>query len=268
MEEASNKRMASSYLFCGLPGIGKKKVAEELISKLWGVPVNPSHPDFFFISPNNSSSIQIERIRSLRVWLSRASLMAPIKAVILDEAHKMTTGAANSLLKTLEEPPVHTLLILITSSLYQILPTIRSRCRLLHFEPPPFKASISFMMADGDMSEENIRMLLQYSDGSLKRAKEIKDYGFEEAITKFQELSSGLKKSFRQISHQAEEWVQKEGDLVLLLQMIKKHLWNEMRAEDHWNYLEKMDQISRAQRNIEANVNKTLVLENLLMEIL
>jgi len=74
-----------------------------------------------------------EELRTVRGFLSRKSLSGRHKIVIVDDAHKMTEEAQNCLLKTLEEPPEHSMLVLILDRAREVLPTIRSRCQVVHF---------------------------------------------------------------------------------------------------------------------------------------
>ena len=133
------KRMAESgkiphaLLFSGEAQLGKKTIALEFISWLFGG--NPLlHPDFILIEPQ-AKQIQIGQIRDLAFRLSLKPIKAPLKATIIDESHSMTPEAQNCFLKTLEEPKGNTLLILITQLPHFLLPTIVSRCQSIKFYP-------------------------------------------------------------------------------------------------------------------------------------
>jgi len=133
------KRMAESgkiphaLLFSGEAQLGKKTIALEFISWLFGG--NPLlHPDFILIEPQEKQ-IQIGQIRDLAFRLSLKPIKAPLKATIIDESHSMTPEAQNCFLKTLEEPKGNTLLILITQLPHFLLPTIVSRCQSIKFYP-------------------------------------------------------------------------------------------------------------------------------------
>jgi DNA polymerase III subunit delta' len=92
------------------------------------------HPDFFLISPQ-SGQIRIEEIRAIDDALSLKPFEGKWKIVIVDEAHMMNSYAANAFLKTLEEPPKESLIILISSNPDRLPDTIRSRCSRLNFTP-------------------------------------------------------------------------------------------------------------------------------------
>jgi len=92
------------------------------------------HPDFLFIEPE-SRQIRIEEIRAIDDMLSLKPFEGRWKVVIVDEANTMNSFAANAFLKTLEEPPGDSLIILISSNPDRLPDTIRSRCSRLNFTP-------------------------------------------------------------------------------------------------------------------------------------
>jgi len=163
-------RIPSSYLFAGELGIGKKFTAINLAKALncqsteqraQGIELNNneltsqidacdecpsckkidsgSHPDFLLISPK-SGLIRIEEIRAIDDALSFKPFEGRKKVVITDEADTMNPYAANAFLKTLEEPPEDSLIILISSSPDRLPDTIRSRCSRINFTPLPAEA--------------------------------------------------------------------------------------------------------------------------------
>jgi DNA polymerase-3 subunit delta' len=92
------------------------------------------HPDFLLIEPHGGQ-IRIEEIRAVDNSLSLKPFEGSCKIVIVDEAHMMNSYAANAFLKTLEEPPKESLIILISSNPDRLPDTIRSRCSRLNFTP-------------------------------------------------------------------------------------------------------------------------------------
>lgn len=96
---------------------------------------NPVHPDLFHVRPEKKMrQIGAEATRELIGKLQVSATAAPTKVAIFHECDRMHLSAANIFLKTLEEPPAHTHLLLLTTRPYALLPTIRSRC--LHFRFP------------------------------------------------------------------------------------------------------------------------------------
>jgi len=94
-----------------------------------------SHPDLFTLRPaGKSRQISADATRALIGNLQMSPRLAPCKVAIIHEADRMHLTAANVFLKTLEEPPERTVILLLTTHPYVLLPTIRSRC--LHFRFP------------------------------------------------------------------------------------------------------------------------------------
>lgn len=162
LQSTASNRLAHAYLFVGAQGIGKMTVALEFVKNLLcekgcacGICEicrrigQNQHPDILFLNSDNNvkdrlieanqaekdPEIKIEQIRQLQHQISLSTFCAARKIVIIDRADQMTLDAANCLLKTLEEPPQKSLLILISSNYQRILPTIISRCQLIKFLP-------------------------------------------------------------------------------------------------------------------------------------
>lgn len=177
-------RIAHAYIFDGIPGCGKKTTALAFIQAIFcaerrGCGQCPSclkvshlqHPDLLMVAPEGIS-IKIDQIRELQKNFSYHPYEAPKKACIIDEADKMNPASANALLKTLEEPPGNALLILLTSNLDAVLPTVRSRCQRLSFSPVPQDAMETFLAAKG-FTLEQARLAASLSGGSIENALEI-----------------------------------------------------------------------------------------------
>ncbi|MBA2435482.1 MAG: AAA family ATPase [Verrucomicrobiota bacterium] len=126
-------RLAHAYLITGAPGSGKRELAAELAHRVNGAPAEEifagSAPDVHLASPESKSRrIVIEQIRSLEHALQMRASDGRRKVAVISEADRMMTQAANAFLKTLEEPPNNSLLLLL-SSIPEVLPaTILSRC--------------------------------------------------------------------------------------------------------------------------------------------
>ena len=102
---------------------------------------NQNSPDVLVIKPENS--IGIEEVRQIQKFLSRKPIRDDKNTVIVREAHLLTIPAQNALLKTLEEPPGNSLIYLITSSPYSLLPTVLSRVQITNFPNPPDHPDLS-----------------------------------------------------------------------------------------------------------------------------
>ena len=127
------------------------------------------HPDVRLIEPEKTT-ISIDQIRGMIGEISFQPMEARYRVMILDPAEQMRLEAHNSLLKTLEEPPSRTVIILVTTNPYMLLETIRSRSRILHFgEIPQDRIERHLIEKEGKTPEE-ARMSAALSGGSLAAA--------------------------------------------------------------------------------------------------
>jgi DNA polymerase III subunit delta' len=126
------------------------------------------HPDIRLIEPEKTT-IGIGQIRDMIEETTFQPLEARFRVVILDPAEQMRAEAHNSLLKTLEEPPSRTIIILVTTNPYMLLQTIRSRSRLLQFGEIPQDQIAQRLVNDGRPADE-ARLSAALSGGSLAAA--------------------------------------------------------------------------------------------------
>ena len=88
------------------------------------------------IEMDAASNNSVDDIRDLREHVAYAPLGGKYKVYILDEAHMLSTQAWNAFLKTLEEPPPHTIFVLATTEIQKVLPTVADRCHRFDFSRP------------------------------------------------------------------------------------------------------------------------------------
>jgi DNA polymerase-3 subunit delta' len=195
-----------AWLFHGPEGVGKE-LAAACFAQALTCPVKPmegcgecsscrrvlgrNHPDVTWVMPEDeqlqrgiagrsdfdhvpSRDIKVEQIRALGERLSFRPLEAKYKVAMLVNAHGMNPQAQNALLKTLEEPPRDTVLLLITSALDKLLPTIRSRCTKAEFGPLPAPFIATKLKAmKKKLTDEEAAQAAAMAGGSLKRALEL-----------------------------------------------------------------------------------------------
>ena len=179
------ERMPHALLFAGPESVGKylsaKTLAAALLCESGDAPCgtcrscrmveNESHPDLVVVRPDKQN-IKIGEIRKMQKDLSLAPYMAERRVCIIDEADKMRDEAANSILKTLEEPVGDVVFILITAKRYQLLDTIRSRCMLVQFGSVPWDALASELVRRG-ANEKDAFLAARLAGGRFAPAEEI-----------------------------------------------------------------------------------------------
>lgn len=173
-----------AILLNGVAGLGKNQFAQAFIYSLLCEQKNEqgyacgncrsciwlqaqSHPDFFLVQPDEEgTTIKIDMIRQLIDRLSQQTHQGGFKIAIISPAEAMPIGATNALLKTLEEPPSKTIIILICQQLYLLSATLRSRCQLLSFPTPDPTEAEKWLAQQITASPEQIKSLLAIAAGS------------------------------------------------------------------------------------------------------
>ncbi len=182
-----------SMLFCGIDGIGKKMAAQAMAATLLcHHPVNGSacggcpsckaliagtHPDFFTVEPEvkkGNGTIVIDLIREMQGKIARVPIMSKARAVIIDDAQTMNDAAANSLLKTIEEPGGQIYFILVTNSIMALLDTIISRCMREEFAGLS-PEDISSVLVKQGIPLHQANYLSTFADGSVRQAMLLND---------------------------------------------------------------------------------------------
>jgi len=180
-------RLHHAYLLTGPEGVGKKTVALALAKAVQCgeskhdfcgrcancVKIdNRNHPDVRVVSLlPKKNEISIEQVRVLEKELNYRPFSGGKKVAIIDPAPLMNPAAQNALLKTLEEPPAGSLLILIAASAGGLLPTLRSRCLSLSFAPLPARVVADYLISRQAMAAEEAALVAAASLGSLGRAR-------------------------------------------------------------------------------------------------
>lgn len=138
-----------------------------------------SHPDVHIIVPGRNE-IRIDEVRSLRQQAHRRPFEGRRSVFIVDPAERLTPAAANAILKTLEEPPPTTCIVLVASDPSALLPTVRSRCRLIPFHALPPSAVREALLRDGRLAEGDAVIVSTLSDGRIGRALSFDLEGYRE----------------------------------------------------------------------------------------
>ena len=165
-------RVAHAYAFVGPAGVGRKLTAfafaKALVAPGGGSTAaridRGAHPDVRLIRPTPPESnpkgallLRIESIRELGRLAALRPAEAPWKVFIVDDADRMTAATPQAFLKTLEEPPARTIIILILSQPRALPATVLSRCQIVRFRPRPVEGAVA-LLPDG-RGDERVRAL-------------------------------------------------------------------------------------------------------------
>jgi DNA polymerase-3 subunit delta' len=130
-----------------------------------------NHPDLFLMEPEaKGKQIKVDQVRDLIVFITLKSHSGGYKIALIAPAGAMNRNAANTLLKTLEEPPPQSLLLLLSHRPALLPITIRSRCQLLVFKGSMSKETTSWLIEQSDVPVNNPALLLSLAGGAPLRA--------------------------------------------------------------------------------------------------
>lgn len=189
-----NNNVLHSYMFIGQEGIGKYLFAKEFAKSILcvsddssSIPQKPcnscksctefdteNHPDFLTFQSEDGKNIKIEQIRYLQEKISEKPIVSSKKVYIINDSDLMTKEAQNCLLKTLEEPPLYAVIILVLSNENKLLNTIKSRCTKINFTPLTNEEIIQYFHTT--YGESNFSQnILEVCNGSIGKALKLKD---------------------------------------------------------------------------------------------
>jgi DNA polymerase-3 subunit delta' len=184
--------LAHSYLFWGNEGIGKKWVALQFAKSLNCLQGGSEqgdacdqcmacekiddglHPDVLVLEPENQT-LKVDQVRQMQRDLAYRPYEGRRRVCILAASDRMAPNMSNILLKTLEEPPLHTVIILLANNTRLLLPTILSRCQPIHFNPLPIPLVSQWLMKQKALDEKEAHLLASLSEGSPGKAMEIQE---------------------------------------------------------------------------------------------
>ncbi len=198
----SRGRLHHAWLLIGPEGGGKASFAYRAARRLLGAraaggaddlasdPADPTcrqilaraHPDLLVLQRDaedgkTRKGIPVDEARLLPEFFALTPAISPYRVAIIDSADDLNDSAANAILKVLEEPPARGVVFLISQSPGALLPTIRSRCRRLVFDPPAPDAARDFVMNKAGVDEARAARLLAMSGGAPGRAWRLAEAG-------------------------------------------------------------------------------------------
>jgi DNA polymerase-3 subunit delta' len=301
----ANGRLHHAYLFLGPEGVGKRTIGLSLAQAIHCNEVDNdscghclnclriqtgNHPDVRMIGPiAGKKEISIQQIRSIEKELSFRAFSGK-KIAIIDPATLMNMPAQNALLKTLEEPPRDSLLILVATNAGGLLPTLRSRCLRIAFGPLPRDLIAGYLAAKETMTRDAAEFVAAISMGSLGAALELdkeelveqrrnwveimdslRPGDYRAALNAAEALSSSREESLRFLAW-VETWYR---DLLIYIMAhdarelinldIVAKIQQESAAGKPERILLALSQAAGAAARIQRNLNRRMVLEELFM---
>ncbi len=273
-------RRAHAFLFAGPEGVGKALAAVEFGRALGADPRLIQRLE-------DKQLISIEQIHELLRELSMVS--AKPRAIVIDDAHKMSEEAQNALLKTLEEPPAGTTLLLVTSVPDKLLATIRSRCQTLFFHPLADEEIEGMARRKYRLDEERARVAVLLARGSMGALSGLAEQ-IDEIIAAARDLQeraisgelNALIEALGKIKDTEEQRARARRDLGLVAQALREVLRARTGAKpvlatpkfveklaklDEDAILERIESLIDHARMIDQNANVGLAVEDALLRV-
>lgn len=182
-------KISHSYIFTGAPGSGKKMLANTFAMTLQcengdtepcqkcdscKKAIGKNHPDIIIVNHEKPGTISIDEIREQVIHdVAIKPYCSPHKIYIVPEADLMTPQAQNALLKTIEEPPEYAVILLLTSNIDSLLPTIQSRCVRLDLKVVDDSLIKKYLMERLQVPDYQAEIDVSFAQGSIGRAKDV-----------------------------------------------------------------------------------------------
>ncbi len=293
-------RLPSTLLFCGLEGVGKKKVALAMAQilvceKREGCGECPpcvrldngqSESLLLISQEKRGSLIKAEESRQVLKFLRLKMDGGCSRVIVIDGADRLNPHAANILLKTLEEPPERTYFILIASGLGAVLPTIRSRSQVIRFSPLSNGILKKYVHSKGGGPEDGViaDWIIDASGGSLGKLERMGDGSWGEVRQAAMNFMSGALNGNMDYFHSLKGLVRDREEALFMSRwlqtVLRDGLWAKTHSEGWLNgdcqgmvdylaqmrarsLLEMADGAKGVEIGIQANFDRTLLFEDL-----
>ena len=262
VKSIKTNQITHSYLMIGIPGIGKKLLAKEYAKIILSSNDIINNPDFLCIEPDGNS-IKIDQIRNLQEEIQEKPIISNKKVYIIDDADLMTKEAQNCLLKTLEEPPKFAVIILIGSNENAFLPTIKSRCMILHFNRLSDSEIKSYLQKQ--YNELSVtQSMLDIAGGSIGRAINLKDK--QEDYSKVEEIINNLdKKDLIDIVQASEILYKSKENINDILDYINIILLK--MAKENYLYTNCIKIVENTKKRLAQNSNYDMSIDDMLFKM-
>lgn len=275
-KSVKDKKTSHSYLFVGIEGIGKKEIAKEFAKMLLCINNNKycntcksciefdsnNNPDFLYIEPDGNS-VKIEQIRYIQRKIQEKPIISNKKVYIINDADKMTTEAQNCLLKTLEEPPEYSTIILIGSNENMFLSTIKSRCMIIHFSKIEDEKIRKYLEEKYELKDISTNML-EIFQGSIGKAILLKDK--KEQYEKIELIIKSLRqKSIIDILNMSEILYKSKEEIFDILEYINVILIKLSKID--YEYIKCINSVEETKTRLKQNANYDMSIDNMLFNM-
>jgi len=314
-QHIARQEVRHAYLFAGPPGVGRRSLALRFAQALNCTnPPQPGQPcgtcrtcvqiegmrqvDLTVVQaldedgiPREGGSLKIDQIRDLQRTLSLSPYEARYRVALLLRFQEANTNAQNAFLKTLEEPPEKSILLLTANSAESLLPTIASRCEILRLRPLPVEQLERALASRWGLPGDEARLLAHYSGGRAGYALRLHQDPAElerrqEWLEDLQRLlGENRRQRFNYVEHEFKDkeklrlalqvWLSFWRDVLLCAAGSSVPLINLDRAEQVRFMAERLDlpfvrarvgDLERGMQRLDANVNAKLLAEVILLD--
>jgi len=304
-QRCNEKSLAHAFLFSGPAGVGKNDFASAFANSLlcsqpkgdgqackecnscrWMS--SGAHPDSIHIGlEGDSKVIGVDQIRSLGHFLSLKSQQGRYKVIVITPAEKMNVNAANSLLKSIEEPAENTIIILVSSSITALPATVRSRCQKLEFPYPVHDEALAWLTQAAGTTSEDPNILLSIAKGAPLHALTMASGDILKQRSAFFADLLKLAEGAEHPIKIGEKWLKQDIYQILswfhgaLADMIKLNMLEKQVEICHVDYIDALqscatrldlvklyrcyEHVGSAQQMLKANMNPQLLLESILI---
>ncbi|PKL72668.1 hypothetical protein CVV26_00150 [Candidatus Kuenenbacteria bacterium HGW-Kuenenbacteria-1] len=306
-----NDKLNHAYLFCGPAHLGKTTIAKNFLSEILcekkckkcihclNLEKN-THPDVYFINKEkDKKNITIEQIRFLQEKLIRHSFHGSYKIILINQAETLSLGAANCLLKSLEEPNPKTIFILIAENTNLLPKTIISRTQILKFLPVATKDIVNYFEKQFNLEANQALELAKISinkpglaitffqnqnllEEHKKQIREFINFPQKNLNEKFQIIEKTLStkneflENIKILQNILSQWDLIIRDLILIknslnIFIIHSFLENELKElvqnYDENQLLQILKKIKKSKEYLFTNANPKLVFENFTLNL-